>query len=174
MGRQQLGAGGAPKAKFLKVGALVEVCGAEPGFYGSWYTAHVTALRGDGVALRYEQLLKDDGTPETEVVTNPMRMRPLLGPWLARAGGAARATRLEDYEPGDTVEVEYEEGWCVRCTSRAAHGFERLRVLPRAVRRWEGFVHIARDADVVLSFSSNPSETMTVRARPARPRAARR
>jgi hypothetical protein len=43
------------------------------------------------VSIRYVELLKDDNTHETDSVDDMERLRPPLGPWLARQ----RATRLE-------------------------------------------------------------------------------
>lgn len=116
--------------------------GGEEGFFGSWYLARVTGVNeATGViTLRYAELLKDDGTAETETLPDAGRLRPPLGRWLA-AGGAKRpqavrpprracsralvaltrlCAQLAQYRAGDAVEVLYEEGWCARAAGRRA------------------------------------------------------
>ena len=119
----------------------LEVQGSEEGFFGSWYMARVTSAdeASGTIALRYTELLQEDGTAETEVLHDASRLRPPLARWsgapkqpapvrcfvrsmlfsraaaaASRRADAARGGQLSSYCVGDPVEVEYEEGWCAR------------------------------------------------------------
>ena len=88
-------------------------------------------------------------------------------PRLRRRGREAltrcAATQLAAYQPGDPVEVLYEEGWCARTTRRCEKTRPSQPLCVRPVR-WEGYVAEAHDGRVVLRFDSNPGEEMTARA----------
>ncbi len=75
--------------------------GSEEGFFGSWYLARVTGVNESTgvITLRYAELLKDDGTAETETLHDAGRLRPPLGRWLAGGSKRPQAVRLAAAAP---------------------------------------------------------------------------
>lgn len=152
--------------------------GCEEGFFGSWYLARVTAVNEEAgviATLRYFDLLKDDGTAETEALPDAARLRPPLGRWLSGAERSKRplavrappspllfralaelqaaltraSAQLAAYEPGDAVEVLHEEGWCAaRCALRRRSFLTPPARPPQVGGLHRGHARHVRDAQV--------------------------